>query len=169
MFDADDVLEPVGYQVHFHCVFSTKAQQALIAAELQRDVWVCIDGVARLHGMKTVAVGGADNHCHILVSLPDNISLEEAVCLMKSGSAEWMHDFQGRDDFAWQKGYGAFSLGPSDIPALTQTILDQAEFHKTVDYQTEFLALLKKVIDGVQSCLVETVLYRSFVGVMSQV
>jgi REP element-mobilizing transposase RayT len=142
--DTDNELEPVGYEAYLHCVFSTKGQQPLIAPELQRDLWICIDGVARLHGMRTLAVGGTGNHCHILLFLPEDISVDQAVRLMKSGSAAWVSEFHGKRDFAWQEGYGAFSLSRSDIPSLSQAILNQAEFHRTVDYQTEFLALLKE-------------------------
>jgi REP element-mobilizing transposase RayT len=143
MFDAEDELEPVGYHVYFHCVFSTKGQEALIAPELERDLWVCIDGLARLHSMRTLAVGGTDDHCHILLFLPEDVSLDQAVRLIKSGSQDWMREFHGKHDFAWQEGYGAFSVSRSDIPALTEAILNQAELHRTVNYQTEFLALLK--------------------------
>lgn len=144
MFDPDDDLEPVGYHVYFHCVFSTKGRQPLIAPGLQHGLWVCIGGVARVHGMRTLAVGGTDNHCHILLFPPEDISVDQAVRLIKSGSAEWIREFHGKPDFDWQQGYGAFSLSRSGIPALSEAILSQAEFHRTVDCQTEFLALLRE-------------------------
>jgi REP element-mobilizing transposase RayT len=128
----------------FHCVFATKDRRALIPAELQPRFWAYICGIAREHEMKALAVGGTEDHVHMLLSLPATMSTATAMRVIKSGSSRWMHETGGRPLFAWQEGYGAFSLGWSQVEATTAYIAGQAEHHKRRNFQEEFLAILKK-------------------------
>lgn len=59
--------------------------------------------------MKALAVGGTEDHVHVLLSLPANLELANAMRTIKSGSSRWMHETAGQPEFAWQEGYGAFS------------------------------------------------------------
>jgi hypothetical protein len=64
---------------------------------------------------------------------------------MKGGSSKWIHDtFSDFKHFAWQEGYGAFSVSMSQIEAVTQYIQNQAEHHRKISFEEEFLTLLKK-------------------------
>jgi hypothetical protein len=69
--------------------------------------------------MKALAVGGMPDHLHLLLSLPPNVPVSTAVQLVKAGSSKWMHEQQGTR-FEWQVGYGAFTIGVSQIPANCQ-------------------------------------------------
>ena len=61
-------------------------------------------------------VGGVEDHCHILVSLPSTLAIAKAIQLLKGGSSLWVREtFPPQSDFAWQEGYGAFSLGVSQV------------------------------------------------------
>jgi putative transposase len=115
-------LNPLGYgsimshtycSVLFHCVFSTKDRRKSITPEVQPRLWAYLGGIAREHGMKALAVGGTEDHVHILMSLPASIPLAKAMREIKSGSSRWMHETCGTTSFAWQEGYGAFSIGQS--------------------------------------------------------
>jgi putative transposase len=73
-----------------------------------------LGGIARENGIPSLAVGGAVDHVHVLLSLPRTVSVAKAVQLLKSGSSKWIHEnFPGLRNFAWQEGYGAFSIGVS--------------------------------------------------------
>jgi putative transposase len=96
----------------FHCVFSTKNRRGLIPPSRQPDLWSYLGGIARKNGFKAIAVGGTDNHVHLLVSLPATMPLAKAMQLLKGGSSKWMND-SGANAFAWQQGCGAFSVGIS--------------------------------------------------------
>ena len=61
---------------------------------------------------------------------------------IKSGSSLWMKE--NRRDFEWQEGYGAFSIGWSQVESTIAYIMRQAEHHKKRDFQAEFIAFLKK-------------------------
>jgi len=126
-----------------HCVFSTKNRRNSIAPDQLSKLWSYLGGIARKNGFKALAAGGTENHVHILLSLPATMPLAKAVQLLKGGSSKWMND-TGAGDFAWQEGYGAFTVGISQQAHTTSYINSQAEHHRTRDFDGEFLAFLKK-------------------------
>jgi putative transposase len=88
-------------------------------------------GIAREHGMKALAVGGVEDHAHVLLSLPTTVTIAQALQLIKGGSSKWIHDtFPEHCDFAWQEGYGAFSIGVSQVAGTVSYIQSQAEHHR---------------------------------------
>ena len=133
----------------FHCVFSTKGRRQLITMSLQDRLWLFMGGIAREHGMKAIAVGGVEDHAHLLLSLPTTISISQAAQRIKGGSSKWIHEtFPEHRGFGWQEGYGAFSIGISQVDATVAYIRSQPEHHRTKSFQEEFLAFLKK--DGIE-------------------
>jgi REP-associated tyrosine transposase len=126
-----------------HCVFSTKGRCGLIPVIRQAELWAFIGGIARKNAFKALAVGGTDNHAHVLLSLPATVPLAKAMQLIKGGSSKWMND-SGSKDFAWQEGYGAFSVGISQRPDTIAYIQNQPEHHHKRSFEEEFVAFLKK-------------------------
>jgi putative transposase len=126
-----------------HCVFSTKERRNLIPTEKQTRLWSFLGGIARKNGFKAIAVGGTENHVHVLLSLPATMPLAKAVQLIKGGSSKWMNETSDRG-FAWQEGYGAFTVGISQQTHTINYIDSQAEHHKKRSFEEEFLAILKK-------------------------
>lgn len=130
---------------YFHCVFSTKERQKLITPELQKRLWSYLGGIARENNMKALAVGGIEDHVHVLLSIPSTMTIAKAMQLLKGGSSKWIHDeFPQQQRFAWQVGYGAFSIGASQIETTKQYIANQTEHHRTKTFEEEFLAFLEK-------------------------
>jgi REP-associated tyrosine transposase len=126
-----------------HCVFSTKQRRNLISPEVQPQLWAFLGGVARKNGFKALMVGGTENHVHILLSLPATLPLAKAMQLVKGASSHWMNE-KFKTEFAWQEGYGAFTLGVSQKSDTIAYIKGQAEHHRTRNFEDEFLAFLKK-------------------------
>jgi putative transposase len=113
--------------------------------ELQERLFPYMGGIAKTNDMKAIIVGGTENHVHILLSLPAVLSVAKAVQLMKGGSSKWIHDtFPDFQYFAWQEGYGAFSVSQSQIDHTVHYIHNQAEHHRKITFEEEFVALLKK-------------------------
>ena len=128
-----------------HCVFSTKERRNLITDELQQRLWPYMGGIARDNKMKALAVGGVADHAHLLLSIPSTISNSKAMQLIKGGSSKSIHDeFPEQQRFAWQEGYGAFSVGISQVEETKRYIANQREHHRTKSYQEEFIAFLEK-------------------------
>jgi REP element-mobilizing transposase RayT len=129
----------------YHVVFSTKERRKQIDADLQSRLWPYLGGIARDNNMKAFAVGGVEDHVHLLLSLPSTIAIAKAVQLIKGGSSKWIHDeFPTRRDFAWQEGYGAFSIGVSQKDDTIRYIDNQAVHHRAKTYEEEFLAFLQR-------------------------
>jgi REP element-mobilizing transposase RayT len=126
-----------------HCVFSTKARRQLIPADVQTRLWSFVGGIASKNGFKALIVGGTGDHMHVLLSLPATIPLAKAVQLLKGASSRWMNE-TGCNRFAWQEGYGAFTISISQKGDTIAYIQSQAEHHRKSDFQQEFVAFLKK-------------------------
>lgn len=126
-----------------HCVFSTKNRRNLIKPELQSDLWSFLGGIARNNGFKALSVGGTENHIHILLSLSANMAVAKAMQLVKGASSRWMNETH-LQDFAWQEGYGAFTVGISQKAGTIAYIQSQAEHHRKRTFEEEFIAFLKR-------------------------
>ena len=127
----------------YHCVFSTKNRVPSIPPELQPRLWSFMGGIARDRGLKSLITGGTVDHVHIILSLPATIPISDAMREIKGGSSLWMHETIHEQHFAWQEGYGAFSIGWKQVEATVAYIEQQAEHHKKRDFEAEFLAILK--------------------------
>lgn len=128
-----------------HDVFSTRERRKLISTELRPRLWRYMGGIARENGMKALAVGGTDDHAHLLLSLPATLTVSKAIQLIKGGSSKWIHDtFPAHRTFAWPEGNGAFSVGVSGVPDTIKYIAHQEEHHRTRSFEEEFVAFLKK-------------------------
>jgi len=92
--------------------------------------------------MAAIAIGGMDDHAHILFHLPQTLTLSKAVQLLKSNSSKWMNEHGIK--FAWQEGYADFSVSVSNTPVVADYICNQEEHHRKISFQDEYLALLKK-------------------------
>ena len=126
-----------------HCVFSTKNRRPLISDETQPRLWSFVGGIARKNGFKTLVVGGTADHLHVLLSLPATVPLAKAVQIIKGASSHWMNDGV-KKGFAWQEGYGAFTIGVSQKTGTVGYIQSQAVHHRWRGFQEEFLAFLRK-------------------------
>ena len=128
-----------------HCVFSTKERLPLITPELEPRLWPYLGGIARENKMKAIAIGGTTDHVHGLLSLPATMSFAKAVQLIKGGSSKWVHDsFRDHRRFAWQEGYGAFSVSSSQVNKTIAYINRQKEHHRKRTFEDEFINLLDK-------------------------
>src|SRR5437868_3972852 len=128
-----------------HCVWSTKERLKVINEEVRPRLWAFVGGIARQNDMKALAVGGTSDHVHALLSLPAGTPVSKAVQLIKGGSSKWVHEtFPTRRTFAWQEGYGAFSLSVSHVDATVAYIQTQEEHHRRKTFEEEFLSFLRK-------------------------
>jgi len=130
---------------YIHYVFSTKNRRKIISPEIKERLWAYMSGIARENNMKTLSVGGTSDHVHILLDLPSTMSVAKAIQLIKGGSSRWISEtFPTLSKFAWQEGYGAFSIGVSGIESTIAYIQSQEEHHRARTFEEEFLAFLEK-------------------------
>ncbi|MBZ5525921.1 MAG: IS200/IS605 family transposase [Acidobacteriia bacterium] len=126
-----------------HIVFSTDQRRPLIRNEIKIRLHAYLGGIARENAMVALAVGGIEDHVHLLVSLNRTIAVAKAVQLLKAGSSKWINDsFPEYETFSWQEGYGAFSVSISQRDRTAAYIHNQVEHHKKFDFAEEFRRLL---------------------------
>jgi REP element-mobilizing transposase RayT len=128
--------------LHIHIVFSTKARRACIKECWEERLHCYLGGILR--GLKGVAeeIGGTSDHVHLLVSLGACHRLADVIRDLKSSSSKWVHEVVGNPLFGWQDGYGAFSVGASEIDAIRKYIRGQEEHHRKKTFQEEYIDLL---------------------------
>jgi REP element-mobilizing transposase RayT len=98
--------------------------------------------IARNCGVRMPAIGGTANHVHVLLMIPPVTRTADVVRTLKANSSRWMNEIG--HGFAWQDGYAAISVSPSQIPAVARYIENQAEHHRTRSFEREYVALLEK-------------------------
>jgi putative transposase len=131
--------------LRYHIVFSTKNREPWFTPENEQKIWDYIGGIARENGMQTVIVGGCNDHIHALVAIPPAMSVSKAVQMMKGASSRWIHQtFKDMAVFAWQDGYGAFTVGLSQVDDTIRYISGQREHHRNKTFQEEYVVFLRK-------------------------
>jgi REP-associated tyrosine transposase len=127
---------------HIHLVFGVKDRRIKVVYEILPELWSYIAGICRNQEMAAIAVNGMNDHAHVLFHLPPVMSLADAVRLIKTNSSKWMNEQGG--SFAWQPGYGAFSVSISNTAAVAEYIRQQDRHHRKMTFAQEYDALLHK-------------------------
>ena len=128
-----------------HVIFSTKDRRPVLDADLSARLFPYVGGIVRELGGKLMTVGGMPDHIHLLLSLSPTHALSEVMRTVKANSSRWVHEaWAERSAFAWQTGYGAFSVSRSNQDQVRQYIENQAEHHRQLSFKEEFTAFLKR-------------------------
>ena len=102
-------------------------------------------GIAERNKFKTLAIGGTNDHVHLLISLPSTMPISKAVQLMKGGSSKWLHEtFPELWSFNWQVKYAAFGVSVSLLEKTEHYICNQEAHHRKMTFEQEFVRMLEK-------------------------
>jgi len=126
-----------------HIVFSTKQRMPLINDEIGPALHAYLAGTARKLDCECFRVGGVQDHVHLALRLASTRTSAKVVSEIKTASSVWMKQ-QGIAKFAWQSGYGLFSVGPADLGALMQYIDGQRQHHAKRSFQDEMRGFCEK-------------------------
>ena len=128
-----------------HVIFSTKDREPFLDAAVRPELYAYLGAVGRNTGCECFRIGGIADHIHLAVRLSRTVTAAELVEQLKSSSSKWLKtQSPALAKFAWQRGYGAFSVGPADLDKLTRYIDTQETHHRRQSFQEEFRAFLKK-------------------------
>ena len=128
-----------------HLIWSTKDRFPCLGASVRPSLHAYLATVARNAGCECYRVGGVADHVHLAVRLSRTVSIAALVEELKTSSSKWLKTQQVElSGFAWQRGYGSFSVGPGDLDAVIAYIDAQEEHHRTRTFQEEYRAFLKK-------------------------
>ncbi len=127
-----------------HLIFSTKNREAFITEEIEKELHPYMATIFR--GMKSpsLTIGGTTDHVHVLFSLSRVINIADLVEEVKTESSKWIKT-KGAEfrNFHWQRGYGAFSIGQSQLSSVKRYIARQKVHHQRVTFQDEYRKFLK--------------------------
>jgi putative transposase len=132
-------------RILLHVVFSTKDREPLIPGDAADRLYAYFGSVADSEHCTLLAAGGVEDHVHLLVVAKPVVAPADFVRVLKSNSSRWLKEtFPKCGHFAWQNGYGVFSIGESGVPAVRKYIAGQREHHREVTFQDEFRSLCRK-------------------------
>ena len=133
-----------------HLVFSTKNREKLIVGEVEAELHRYMATIFRERKSPSLLIGGTEDHIHALFALSRTATVADLVEDLKTSTSKWIKT-KGKDfgQFSWQAGYGAFSIGYSNVPALKRYIANQKEHHQRRTFEDEFRSLCKKYELGI--------------------
>ena len=131
-------------KIDIHLIFHVKSTGVTMRTDDLGRIFAYISGIIKGIGGLPIEIGGMTDYVHILTSLPKTMSLADFVRAVKADSSKWMKQLDPcYAAFAWQEGYGAFSVSPSLIDKTVKYIRGQAEHHKKRTFQEEYRLFLE--------------------------
>ena len=128
----------------YHLVFSTKNRQTWLSEEMSPRLYEYLGGAIRSEGGIALIANGSSDHVHILAKLRQDKAVADVLRDIKANSSGWIHrTFRELRGFAWQHGYGAFTVSQSQVDNVRRYIANQKEHHQRFSFKEEFIALLK--------------------------
>jgi putative transposase len=133
------------YRLHyFHLIWSTKNRLPSITSEVRSELYPYLAGIAKNHGSHLLDIGGMPEHVHLLLEMrvPDRFT--GVVRDLKASSSSFVcKKFQPTERFAWQEGYGSFSVSHSSVEKVRAYIQNQERHHATLSFEDEFKKMLR--------------------------
>ena len=129
--------------LHFHLIFATKHRSPQIANQWKDRLHAYLGGLVRKLGGVPDEINGMAEHVHLLVGLRPTHCLADVLQDVKGASSKWVHDEIGFSKFAWQTGYGGFTVSPSQLEAVREYIRNQETHHQRKTFQEEYVEFLK--------------------------
>jgi len=128
----------------YHVVLCTNQRRSLLHGEVALQIHEYLGGAVRDAGGSAIVINGTENHVHLLVQIRPDKAVSDFVRNLKTNSSAWIHrTFTNLAKFAWQAGYGAFTVSPSHVEKVKRYILNQEEQHNKMSFQEEYIQLLR--------------------------
>ena len=132
-------------KVIIHIIFSTKDRELWLDREVRPRRHSYVATICRDLNAAALRVGGVSDHLHVVTTLPRTLSQAALVETLKKTSSKWIKGLDSKyRGFYWQRGYGAFSVSPSQLDAVLEYVESQEEHHRTRSFQEEYRDFLGK-------------------------
>ena len=133
------------HQIYLQTVFAVKYRKAVIEKAWKEKLFAVIGNLINETDCKTIIVNGVEDHVHCFIGLEPVVSVSELMKTVKAKSSKYINDQSLTPDrFEWQKGYGVFSYGQSQVDRVYKYIQNQEAHHKKQTFRDEYLNFLKK-------------------------
>jgi REP element-mobilizing transposase RayT len=127
----------------YHAVWATKGRQPWLTAEIQPDLWAVLGNLVKEEQGIPLIINGMPDHVHLLVKLRQDTAVSDVIRHLKARSSFWIHKDCWREEFAWQTGYGLFTVSESQVATVRRYIVNQEEHHRQRPFAEEYKALLR--------------------------
>jgi putative transposase len=119
------------WRLYYHFVWATKEREPLINSDREAELYGYIIGKADALSCIVHAIGGIEDHIHLVVSIPPTLAIADFVKTIKGSSAHHLnHTFSASSNkFGWQEGYGVFSLGSKQLEQAVNYVENQKTHH----------------------------------------
>lgn len=125
-------------------VFAVKYRQALLTRDFSERLYDYMGGIIRAEGQQPIRIGGYRDHVHIAFAMKPSHSVSDLMRVVKANSSKWINEMGFTPHkFRWQRGYGIFSYGKSQLPRLIRYIENQEEHHRKKTFREEYIGFLK--------------------------
>jgi len=132
-------------QLFVHSTFSVRNRLKLILPRFKDELYKYITGIIRNKKHKLYAIGGIEDHIHVLVSMRPDVSVSDMIKDIKMNSTNWINGKRFlKTKFGWQEGFGAFTYAKSQVDVVCKYILNQERHHKKITFEEEYRKLLEK-------------------------
>ncbi len=134
------------WRTYYHLIWATQNREPLITSTREKELYGYIIGKADYLGCIIHAIGGIEDHIHIVASIPPKLSIADFVKKIKGSSSYHLNHLPNSDDlgFAWQHGYGVFTLGSKQLDTAVNYVNNQKEHHRN----GTFINALEKCTDN---------------------
>ncbi|MCO5053939.1 MAG: IS200/IS605 family transposase [Verrucomicrobiae bacterium] len=126
-----------------HAIWSVKERRPLITEDVRAGLHAYMAGILKKIESPALIINSVADHVHVLCQLSKNLAACKLIEEVKKSSSKWMKT-QGVSQFAWQSGYGAFSVSQSNVPSVRNYIENQATHHQRCDFKSEFRAFCER-------------------------
>ena len=131
-------------KIYVHIIFHVKSNKYVMRTGDLPRIYAYIGGILKGLGSAPMAIGGTQDHIHILAPLPKSLAISDFVRIIKSESSKWLKSLDTfYSKFAWQDGYAAFSVSQSNIGVTENYIRNQEEHHLRHSFEDEYKAFLQ--------------------------
>jgi REP element-mobilizing transposase RayT len=133
------------HQKYGHLIFSTKNREPLITGDIEPRLFEYIGGIIRGAKAILLAIDGTEDHVHLVIRESKSIADQNFIGRLKGDSSRWVNQTMDLESpFAWQAGYGWFSVGPADLEKVINYVKGQKQHHQKVTFQEEYRKFLKQ-------------------------
>jgi putative transposase len=132
-------------QLFVHFVFAVQNRLCIINQSWKDQLYKYMNGIIEQQGHKLYIINGVSDHIHLLVSMNPTQAPSDLMYHLKRSSSMWINQNKlTMGKFSWQEGFGAFSLGKSQLSEKIRYIENQQDHHKKLSFIDEYLQFLKE-------------------------
>ena len=132
-------------QLYYHVVFVVQGRKNLIKPEWKDELYKYITGITNNKKQTLMIINGMPDHIHILIGATPDISLSDLLRDIKANSSRYINqNNRVKGKFEWQKGFGAFTVGYTQVQQVANYIKNQEEHHKKKSFKEEYVSFLEQ-------------------------